>query len=342
MNRRETLLQLAAAGLALAPAASAGAETDRLGPVLPRRPLGKTGEQVTCLGLGGYHIGWVDDEKTVRATIEAALEEGVRFFDNAESYGQGRSEERYGKYLVPQYRDQVFIMTKTGARDPATARAHLEGALSRMKLEMVDLWQLHSLESPDDADDRVAKGLLDVALKAREEGKVRYIGFTGHASPYAHTRMMEHEVAARECVACQFPVNPVDAAAKHSFIGTTLPAAQKHGISVLAMKTLADGRFFGSKVMNGKEMWTLDDPVVPDVITIAECIHFALSLPITTLITGAENPDLLREKAELVRAFSKMGAGKRMALAKRVADFAADGKVEYYKDAALRLPGTTN
>ncbi|MDZ8118140.1 aldo/keto reductase [Pontiella agarivorans] len=338
MKRRELLQQMAVAGTVLAPpAAMTGtSHPDPAGTVLPTRRLGKTGGPVTCLGLGGYHIGWPDDESVAQATIEKALEVGIRFFDTAESYGKGRSEERYGKYLIPRYRDHIFLMTKTGARDAQTAREHLEGSLRRLKTDHIDLWQLHSLDDPADADARLQAGVLEVAIKAKEEGKIRHIGFTGHASPYAHIRMTQHREVLENCATCQFPINPVDAASHHSFIEHTLPALQKNNFGILAMKTLADGRFFGRKMMNGKTTWTLNEPVVPDVLSIEECIHFALSLPVSVLITGAENPQLVEEKASMVRNFSRLSEEQRLALANKVAAFAEAGKVEYYKNDDLR------
>ncbi|VGO22626.1 aldo/keto reductase [Pontiella sulfatireligans] len=343
MKRRELLQQLAVAGTALAPpSAKAGAsKSDRLGSILPRRTLGKCGEQVTCLGLGGYHVGWPEDEAVAQATIEKAIEVGIRFFDNAESYGKGRSEERYGKYLIPKYRDDIFLMTKTQAKDAATARQHLEGSLRRMNTEVIDLWQIHSLKDPADADDRLAKGVLDEALKAQAEGKVRHIGFTGHASPYAHVRMTEHKAVLDACTSCQFPINPVDAASKHSFIETTIPKMLENNIGILAMKTLADGRFFAQKEMNGKVKWTSDKPVIPGALSVEECINFTLSLPVSVLITGAETPEFVEEKAAIVKRFTTLSEKQRLALAEKVAGFAEEGKVEYYKNKDLRSSSKT-
>jgi aryl-alcohol dehydrogenase-like predicted oxidoreductase len=340
MKRRDVLQQLAITGTILAPPAalSGGSVSDRLGFVLPQRTLGKCGEKVTCLGLGGFHVGWPEDEATVQATIEKALEVGIRFFDNAESYGKGRSELRYGKYLIPRYRDDIFLMTKTQAKDAATARRHLEGSLQRMNTEVIDLWQIHSLKTPGDADDRLAQGVLQEALKAQEEGKVRHIGFTGHASPYAHVRMTEHKEVRDACTSCQFPVNPVDAASRHSFTEQAIPKLLENNIGILAMKTLADGRFFAHKEMNGKVKWSSDKPVIPTALSIDDCISFALSMPISVLITGAENPVFVEEKATMVKKFSALSSGQRLALAEKVATFAEEGRVEYYKNKDLRTP----
>ncbi|MEI6337886.1 MAG: aldo/keto reductase [Verrucomicrobiota bacterium] len=305
--------------------------SDVLGPVLPRRDLGNSGIRVTCLGLGGFHIGWTT-ESLAQATIEAALEEGVRFFDTAESYGPHTSEERYGRYLTPKYREHIFLMSKSMAKDAATARHDIEASLRRLATDHVDLWQMHSLFTPADVDQRLAAGVLDEALKARAEGKIRHIGFTGHASPSAHLRMLERTAGDQSpFLTCQYPINPVDAASTHSFIGQVQPALQKAGLASLAMKTLADGRFFRSKEQSGKITWETETPIVPDTLTIADCIHFALSLPVAVVITGAENPGFLREKAALVRAFHHRSDEERQNLTTRVARYAAEGRVEYYK-----------
>ena len=337
MNRR-TFLQLLAGAAAASPFSSGRASSDSLGAVLPRRPLGASGPQVTCLGLGGYHIGWTTED-LARATIEAALEEGVRFFDTAESYGPHISEERYGRYLTPRYRDEIFLMTKSQAKTAAAARRAIEDSLRRLATDRVDLWQFHSLETPEDVDARLAGGVLEEALKAQAEGKIASIGFTGHASPYAHLRLLERTGGdSSPFLTCQFPVNPVDAASPHSFITRVLPEAQKSGLGCIAMKTLADGRFFARKQVGERTVWESANPVVPGAVSLSDCIHFALSLPIATLVTGAENPAFLREKAVLTRSFHQMDETARRAVIDRVAGYAREGKVEYYKARALREP----
>lgn len=308
---------------------------DPIGKVLPRRVLGRSGQQVTMLGLGGFHVGWTT-ESLARAVIETALEEGIRFFDTAESYGEGTSEERYGKFLVPKYRGHVFLMTKTTAKDAATARMHLDGSLRRLGVDVIDLWQMHALESPEDVDARIQAGVLDVLLEAKSAGKVRHLGFTGHGSPYAHQRMLERFGAGGPFTALQMPVNPVDGASPHSFAHTVIPQAARHGVGVLAMKTLADGRFFPKKKVNDKITWETENPIVPQQLTVCECLAYAWSLPIGVLITGAENPEFVREKAAICRQFARLDEGQRQALVRRVADFAREGRVEYYKNEALR------
>ena len=310
-------------------------ESDSIGKVLPRRPLGRTGESVTMLGLGGFHIGW-NTEELAHSTIEAALEEGVRFFDTAEGYGPHTSEERYGRFLTPQYRKEIFLMSKSAATDPVTAQEHLEGTLRRLRIDVLDLWQIHGLDSPEDVDQRFDAGVINYALKARDEGKVRHLGFTGHASPYAHLRFLERLGNNDGFATAQFPINPVDAVSKHSFIRELLPELASRGYGVLAMKTLADGRFFKEKTMLQDTVWTTAEPVIPDKVSVAEAIRFALSLPISVLITGADHAEHVREKAALVREFVALEAVERASLLENTSGHASAGIVEFYKTEALR------
>ena len=328
-DRREFLKTLAGltAGLMLPYEAFSGVtakKSDKWGELLPQRKLGKTGESVTMLGLGGFHIGGSMDEKESQRTIEAAMEGGIRFFDTAESYQNGESERRYGKYLVPKYREDVFIMTKSTARDADTARKHLEGSLKRMNLDQIDLWQVHSLQSPDDVDSRINNGVMDVFQEALDSGKVRYIGFTGHADPDAHARMLERQDI---FYTAQMPVNPIDAAADDSFIKKVVPTVADRKMALLAMKTLADGRFFAKKERAG---WTSDNPVVPNHIQIKDSLYFAWSLPVSVLITGPDNADMLREKIQMAKDFSKLNKRQRNKIISQVQQF-ANGDVEYYK-----------
>ena len=310
-------------------------ESDRIGAVLPRRILGRTGEFVTILGLGGFHIGW-NTEALAQSTIEAALEEGVRFFDTAEGYGPHTSEERYGQFLTPKYREEIFLMSKSAATNPAIAVEHLEGTLRRLRIDVLDLWQIHGLDSPEDVDQRFDAGVIDYALKARADGKVRHLGFTGHASPYAHLRFLERLGNEDGFVTAQFPINAVDAVSRHSFIRQLLPELTQRGYGVLAMKTLADGRFFKEKTMLQDTVWTTTEPVIPDKISVAEAIRFALSLPISVLITGADHAGHVREKADLARKFVALENTEQDVLLGNTSAHATAGIVEFYKTESLR------
>ena len=303
---------------------------DKWGDILPLRKLGKTGVDVTMLGVGGYHVGWTT-EKDAHAVIEAALEGGIRFFDSAESYGPHTSEIRYGKYLTPKYRDEIFLMTKSTAKDAKTMRKHLEASLKRMKTDYLDLWQVHSVSDPKDVDNRIENGVFDVVMKAKDEGKVKHVGFTGHKNPLAHRRVLERTEDNPFFETIQMPINVVDANLDH-FINTVLPKALDRNLGILAMKTMADGRFFSKKMRLDEQLWETDKPIVPERISIKEALYFAWSLPISVLITGAENEKLLNEKIELAKGFTSFTEAQREQLITKVADLAPNGKVEYYKD----------
>ena len=328
IDRRAFLKSLAGltTGILLSSASAEGQETkplsDRLGTLLPLRKLGRTGESVTMLGLGGWHIGEMD-EKEAQKTLDIALEGGVRFFDSAESYQKGGSETRLGKLLIPKYRDDIFLMTKTTARDAATARKHLEASLKRLKTDQVDLWQVHAVRNPDDVDERVDQGVFDVMNEAKESGKTRWIGFTGHTSPSAHQRVLNKSDIFD---ACQLPVNLTDVSYE-SFIEGILPTLVERNIGVIGMKSLANGGFFGGS-RHGKH--GPNPRVVPNRVTIQDAIRFVWSFPVSTLVTGPDNAEQLQEKIDIAKRFSGMKQDEREQLIEKVADMAGT-TVEFYK-----------
>ena len=296
--------------------------SDRLGKLLPQRVLGRTGEPVTMLGVGGAHVGGMS-ERDAQETIELALQGGVRFFDTAESYQSGGSETLYGKLLTPKYRDVIYLMSKSTAKNADDARSHLEGSLRRLNTDYLDLWQVHSIDNPQDVDDRIANGVLEVAAEAKQSGKVRHLGFTGHYQPEAMLRIMEQSDMFDTC---QMPVNLADPNYS-SFIKQVMPKLVEQNIGVLAMKSLANGGFFGGS-SHGRHG---DNPkIVPNRVSIAEAINFAWSLPVSVLITGANNPAQMQEKIDLAGSFVDMDESKRQELIERVADLAGN-TVEFYK-----------
>jgi len=324
MQRRTFLKTLASATAALSiPQTSFGAngEADRLGSVLPKRLLGRTGEHVTMLGVGGWHIGGKMSEVEAQAVIETAIEGGVRFFDTAESYQKGESERRYGTLLTPKYRDDVFLMTKSTAKDAKTAQAHLEGSLCRLKTDHLDLWQMHTVQDPADVDRRIAQGVIDLMVKAKESGKVRHIGFTGHKRTSAHQHVFEKTDVFETC---QLPINCADPA-YDSFVERVMPTLVEKNYGVLAMKTLSNGNFFG-RSQKGEMIPAL----IPDRISIREALHFVWSLPVSVLITGPDDRVQMQEKIDLARSFQKLSEEGRQALITNVAE-AAGKTLEYYK-----------
>ena len=326
-NRRDFLKSMAAATALLSvPTHLCANNSDRLGELLPLRKLGKTGKYVTMLGVGGYHIGWTS-ERDAQEVIETALEGGVRFFDSAESYGPHTSEERYGKHLTPNYRDLIFLMTKTHSKTAKEAQQHLEGSLKRMKTDYLDLWQIHSLRTPEDVDSRIEEGILKVVMNAKERGKVKHIGFTGHQNPFAHKQILKRTADDDIFETAQMPVNVLDQS-YYSFTKNVMPELIDRNIGILAMKTLADGRFFASKE---NANWATDDPIIPNYISIQDALYFAWSLPISTLITGAENAKFMKEKIELAKSFVQLNSEDRLTLVEKVRDKALKGNIEYFK-----------
>ena len=338
LNRRELIAMLAGFTASLTvsgclknegTAASANdATSDRLGKLLPLRNLGTEGPAVTNLGAGGDHIGKAS-ERDAQAIIEKALEEGVRFFDNAPLYSDGLAEERYGQFLTPNYRDVSFIMTKTLARNKADALTDLDASLSRMKTDYVDLWQVHALETADRVEERIQDGVLDALFEAQESGKVRYIGFTGHDSFEGHLKMLEEiEKRGVKMNASMIPVNPADPHFK-SFITNVLPKCVESGIGVLAMKTLAYGRFFGRNEGWRRTEVSLE-PLIPDVISLEEAFGFAWSLPVTCLVSGMESVEHVTQNAAMARETWNWNQAELQRRIDALAPFAGPD-LEFYK-----------
>jgi len=329
MDRRRFLQGLAAttAGLMLGDGALGDepAGHDRLGELLPQRAFGATGEPWPLLGLGGAHIAQMGSAKEAERTIETAIEGGIRFFDTAEQYGGGLSERRYGRFLTPKYRDAIFLMTKTAARDGDGARQDLEGSLRRLNVEQLDLWQMHAIGSRRDVEQRLEAGVLDVLRKTKEEGKVRYIGFTGHVTPEAHQHMFERFPDAD---AVQMPINAADP--HHaSFIENVLPTALERNTGVIAMKTLANGGFFG-----GDRHYQNEGPgpkLIPDRISVEQALRFAWSLPVSIALTGPDDAAMLQEKIDLLRRFKTMSEADRKQVVADVAGAVEGDSVEFYK-----------
>ena len=329
-ERRDFLKQLAILTGAMMLPISSFAQTnkDKWGSLLPLRTLGKTDQKVTMLGLGGYHAG-LNTGRDAQELIEKSIEGGIRFYDTAESYQDGGSEIIYGKYLVPKYRDEVFIMTKSTGADAATAKQHLEGSLQRMKCDYIDLWQVHSLRTPNDVDNRIENEVLEVFEKAKAEGKVKHIGFTGHQNPFAHKHFLDKTYDNDIFETVQMPINIIDPHF-HSFIKNVLPLAIERDLGVLAMKTLSNGRFFEEMKTSNQEGGKSNTPLIPNYISIQEALYFVWSLPVSVLITGADTIEYLEEKIELAKNFNVYSESERLELLTRVFDKASND-IEYYK-----------
>jgi len=306
-------MKVALAGLAMGRSVIAAEEKSAAG--IPMRPLGRTGEKVTIIALGGWHIGSVDDDQEAIAIMQEAVDEGLTFFDNCWDYHEGHSEELMGRALAKGgRRDKVFLMTKVCARDHKGALKHLDDSLRRLKTDRLDLWQFHGTKWDDDADlifDE-KNGAIKAALEAKKAGKIRYIGFTGHKDPKFHQALLNKPF---DWDTVQMPVNIVDAH-YHSFQKTVLPECKKRSISVIGMKGLAS--------QNGRLVRELG-------LSAEVCRRYALSLPITSLVCGITSRDNLRQDLAIARNFKPMTEAEVVELLAQSKEEGSDGRIEAYK-----------
>ena len=334
MDRREFIKITGMTAVASAVAAAAQAQVQSLqggdlqpaGPVtskLPQNPdmkyraLGTTGEYVSLIGCGGFHLAKPGGPTAKEATdiVHAAIDAGVTFFDNCWDYNGGESEVRLGHALAGGYRDRVFLMTKLDGRTATAFDQQLGQSLSRLQTDHVDLIQFHEIIRMDDPE-RVfaAGGAMEAALRAKQQGKVRYIGFTGHKSPAIHKHMFE--VADQHSVhfdTVQMPLNVMDAH-YDSFEQGVLPVAIAHGTAVLGMKTFGDPFIYDSKAATPQEM-----------------LHYPMSLPIALQVCGIDHMPILQQALDAVRSFQPFTPEQRTALLAKTAAIAADGHTERYK-----------
>ncbi|MEN9675209.1 MAG: hypothetical protein RIS76_1105 [Verrucomicrobiota bacterium] len=282
------------------------------GPV-PRRPFGRTGVQVSILGVGGHAIGQAKTEAEGIRLVHEALAAGVNFMDNAWEYHDGRSEQWMGAALRGR-RDEAFLMTKvcTHGRSAAVAMKQLEESLRRLQTDHLDLWQVHEVIHDNDPDLHFARGgVMEAIAQAKQQGKVRFVGFTGHKDPAIHLKMLAHDFPFD---ACQMPLGPFDASFR-SFEHNVLPELNRRGIAPIGMKSL-----------NGTA-----DAVKKGVLTAKEALSYVLSLPVATLVSGMNSLSVLRQNLEIAATFTPMTSEAMQALRDRCALRAADGRFELYK-----------
>lgn len=310
-NTRREFLQSAAATLAYAGFGTQALAMQKSGENgLPTRTLGTTGEQIPIVGLGGYHIG-IPEEKTAIAIMHEAIDQGMTFFDNAWDYHDGHSEKVMGKALAEgNRRDQVFLMTKVCDRDYDGAKKQLEESLRRLQTDHIDLWQFHEINWDVDPEWVFERGGIRAAMEAREEGKVRYIGFTGHRQPELHVKMLRREF---DWDTVQMPVNLLDAHYR-SFQNEVLPVAQQQQVAVIGMKALGSGKIPNEVGIDAKT-----------------CRRFALSMPIATLVCGIKSRENLQQDLEMARHFEPVSQDEMEGLLAKTEEQGATGKLEPWK-----------
>lgn len=283
---------------------------------VPRRPFGRHPDQVSILGIGGHHLGEADTVAEAVRIVHEAIGNGINFLDNAWEYHDGESEKRMGR-AIKDRRDSVFLMTKvcTHGRDAKVAMRQLEESLRRLRTDYLDLWQIHECVYYNDPERHFARGGVVEALeRAKRQGKVRYVGFTGHKDPEIHLRMLSFDFPFD---ACQLPLNAFDATFR-SFQTDVLPELGRRRIAAIGMKSLGgDGRVVETKTTR-----------------VADALRYAMSLPVCTVVSGIDSLKVLRQNLKIARAFSPMSATERRAYERRLAAKALDGRFELYKTTA--------
>ncbi len=283
------------------------------GATVPHRPMGKTGLDVSIIGLGGFHLGSARDQPTANDIVARALDAGINFFDNAWDYHDGLSETRLGEALVGK-RDRAIVMTKvcTHGRDAKVAMQMLDESLRRLQTDHIDVWQIHEVIYDNDPDLIFAPGgAAEALVQAKQQGKVRFVGFTGHKDPSIHLRMLEHGFPFDTV---QMPLNCLDATFR-SFEQRVLPEANRRGLAVFGMKSLGGS---GEIVKYGA--------ATPD-----DALRYAMSLPVATTISGMESPDVLAQNLAIATSFTPMTSEEMRALRERCRPLAADGRFELFK-----------
>ena len=341
MKRRNFLKQGAAALAVLKSTAAHAATLDRMQPKtgkepslqtvttvngIARRKLGHSDAQVSILGIGGYHLGLASvAEQDAIAIIRRALDEGINFLDNCWDYNDGVSEDRMGKALAGGYRDKAFLMTKLDGRTGAAARQQLEDSLRRLRVDHIDLVQIHEVIRLGDGEQAFQPGyVVDVLRKAKEQGKIRHIGFTGHKSPQMHLNMIEAaDKLGFVFDTVQMPVNALD---DHfdSFGQKVLPVARQHGMAVLGMKSFSNGLILKT-----------------NTVTPAEALHYAMSTPVTVTITGCDSMKILEQALGVARNFKPLDSAQQLAILQKTAAVGVNGKYEAYKSSHI-YDGTIN
>ena len=290
--------------------------TDRVGGSIPMRTLGRTGERVSAIGLGGFHLGKPDlPEAASIRIIHAAIDAGINFLDNSWDYNDGRSEIRMGKALRDGYRERAFLMTKIDGQTRTAAAQQIEESLRRLQTDVLDLLQFHEIIRIEDPGRIFAEGgAIEAALEAKDAGTIRYIGFTGHKNPTIHLKMLE--TAAKHGFrfdTVQMPLNVMDAHFE-SFEKKVLPVLVKEGIGVLGMKPLGDRQIPASKTVS---------PV--------DCLHYAMNLPTSVVITGCDSMEVLEQALHSARSFRPLSPERVGALLAKTAVAAHAGAFERYK-----------
>jgi aryl-alcohol dehydrogenase-like predicted oxidoreductase len=317
VTRREFIKTAVAAGVAVSAVGShalAADQGEKKGEMI-YRTLGKTGEKVSAIGLGGFHLGSAKSENEAVRILRTAVDRGMTFMDNCWDYHDGKSEEWMGKALQNGYRQKVFLMTKIDGRSKEGAAKQIDESLKRLQTDHLDLLQLHEIIRMDDPE-KIFKegGAIEAVQEAKKAGKIRYVGFTGHKDPQIHLHMLDtakkHDF---QFDTVQMPINVMDAHYR-SFGNLVLPVLVKEQIGVLGMKSMGGGVILKSHT-----------------VTPIECLHYALSMPTSVVITGIDKMEILDQAFEAVKTFKPLTQQEMANLLSKTAEVAKEGKFELFK-----------
>jgi aryl-alcohol dehydrogenase-like predicted oxidoreductase len=302
---------------AVALVAAGFAAQGQSGAEVPKRPLGRTGLQVSVMGIGGYHLGSASSDSAATQIVNEALDAGVNFFDNAWEYHQGLSEERLGRALKGK-RDRAVVMTKvcTHGRDKNVAMRQLEESLTRLQTDHLDVWQIHEVIYENDPDLIFApNGAAEALLAAKQQGKVRFLGFTGHKDPSIHLKMLSHDFPFDTV---QMPLNCMDATFR-SFESSVLPVVNRRGMAALGMKSLGGS---GELVREG-------------AVVVNMGLRYAMSLPVAVTISGIDSLEVLHQNLDVARGFQPLRSAQMQTLREASRYDASDGHLELFKTTKL-------
>ena len=318
LGRREFLGTVGGLSIATLIAQGLFAADEHQGDMIYRK-LGHTGERVSAIGLGGYHIGVPQEEQESIRLIRSAIDRGINFLDNSWDYMDGKCEVLMGKALRDGYRQKVFLMTKFDGRTKAATAKQIDESLQRLQTDHVDLMQYHEVIRMEDPDRFFNEGPAEAMLEAKKAGKFRYVGFTGHKDPVIHLRMLEAAQAHNfHFDTAQMPLNILDAQFR-SFARDVVPKLVDRGIAVLGMKPMAAGSIPQNKFATG-----------------VECLHYALTLPTSVVITGCNDQKTLDQAFEAARTFKPLTQSEISALLARTREAALSGKYESFKTTAQK------
>ncbi|HYQ59347.1 MAG TPA: aldo/keto reductase [Draconibacterium sp.] len=326
-NRRQFLKSVAVlTAMAYLPSCSSkNTEADQWGEILPTRKLGKTGLDVTMFCIGGGPSDYsVENEESI---LETALEGGCRFFETARSYGRGKSEEAFGNVLAP-YRNEIVLSSKSRGLDVESVMRELDESLEALKTSYLDIYMMHNMASIEDADSRINNGIYEALLRAKEEGKIKHIGFSGHTHYEINNYLLDMDLPDLEVML--LPINAIDPA-YNSFVMNTLPKAVEKNTGVIAMKPIGGGGMTGQTIAWGRGRGNSRERVIPNVISMKDAQHYVYSMPVASATYGCTTTGHVTEDIELAKSFIKMSNDEQTALIEKVASMNQNGILEHYK-----------